>query len=191
MPFRRFARPFRQYGKGGKASSFRQHGVPGVRLSAPKRKQTDGGPFPDVGDRSAFPPMRPDCPERLPRARGKLPPKGTLFTLKEKADAIAVLKTGMYAKTSWKSVASVQRSNRRLLRCMGMSLMPFGPDTVTALVAALKKVRLSAMRLGGRSRTAFAALPAALARVSVVRGSSWSFYRAWTIRGFRGIPKAR
>ena len=61
-----------------------------------------------------------------------------MYTRKEKADAIASLKLGVYATTSWKSVVAMERTNQRLLKCMGTTLMPFGTDVVLCLAAALK-----------------------------------------------------
>ena len=104
----------------------------GVKL----RRSLTREPPPVAGDRSAFARLRSVAPERRSRARGRLP--RTAFTAEERDVALDALRRDMFAKTTWKSIASMHRTIDRLLSAFNLTLLPFRTETVFALGAALK-----------------------------------------------------
>ena len=90
----------------------------------------------DRSDRTGFLRLRSVGPERLPLRRGRAP--SHVFSEEERAAARHALKKDMFATTTWKVVASLHRTNDRILRCFGMTLMPFSTDTVFALASGLQ-----------------------------------------------------
>ena len=89
-------------------------------------------------NRTGFPRLRSVGPERLPLRRGRAPIPERTFTSAERKSALHALHADMFAKTTWKVVASLHRTNDRLRRCYGMELMPFNVNAIFSLAAALK-----------------------------------------------------
>ena len=133
------------------------------------------------------------------------------FTEAERQAALHAFRRDMFAKTTWKVVASMHRINVRLLRCFGMTLMPFSVDTVSALASALKlgqyrsaKNYLSAakseaerngaaidgtIRAGSRIPSAVAS--AVLALANAARASSLNFCLASPRAAWHGTKMAQ
>ena len=57
----------------------------------------------------------------------------------------------MFARDTWKVVASIHVTNRLLLACFGMDLLPFQVDTVFALGSALKWLKYRSANMSRQS----------------------------------------
>ena len=108
--------------------------MPTSRQSGVRGISTHGGPTKfwlklrrsltrEARDRSAFVRLRSVAPERRSRRRDRMPKHA--FTAEEKDLALHALQRDMFAKTTWKSIASMHRTIDRLLRCFDLELMPF------------------------------------------------------------------
>ena len=51
------------------------------------------------------------------------------------------LKKDMFAKSSWKTIASLHRTIEKLLGCFGLTLIHFTIETVLSLSTALRKLK--------------------------------------------------
>ena len=206
MPLSRLAKPFRHFGW-GKTRTVRHHGVPGVRITAPKRRTT---PAPFTAIVGLIPPPSLPCE---PIVRSVCRDLAASFLLR--VIATRHEKSGRLWRHSVRGCAPRLPGSPSLARCAptrsfcGAWIPPCcrsgqTPCSAWRRLSSSKGIRRQRARLTplsskpsakvppfqtrpvALSRTASVARRGASDRPSVAKGSSSSYYQDWTAAGCHG-----